>query len=39
MRNEVTFTYTPINLMIADLLTKPLAGEKFTFCCAGMGVK
>ena len=39
MRNEVTFTYTPTNLMIADLLTKPLAGEKFTFCCAGMGVK
>jgi hypothetical protein len=39
MRNEVMFTYTPTNLMIADVLTKPLAGEKFNFCREAMGVK
>ena len=39
MRNEVTFTYTPTNLMIADALTKALSGDKFNFCCDGMGVK
>ena len=39
MRNEVTFTYTPTNLMIADALTKALSGDKFDFCCDGMGVK
>jgi transposase InsO family protein len=38
MRNEVVFTYTPTNQMIADVLTKALAGDKFAFCCQGMGV-
>ena len=39
MRNEVVFTYTPTNMMIADALTKSLAGDKFIFCREGMGVK
>jgi hypothetical protein len=39
MRNEVTFTYTPTSKMIADVLTKALAGDKFAFCCISMGVK
>ena len=39
MRNEVVFSYTPTNLMIADVLTKPLAGEKYNFCREAMGVK
>ena len=38
MRNEVMFSYTPTSMMIADVLTKALSGEKFAFCCAGMGV-
>ena len=38
MRNEVMFSYTPTSMMIADALTKALSGEKFSFCCAGMGV-
>jgi len=39
MRNEVVFTYTPTNQMIADGLTKALGGDKFAYCCQGMGVK
>lgn len=38
MRNEVAFTYAPTNQMIADVFTKALAGEKFAYCCQGMGV-
>jgi hypothetical protein len=39
MRNEVAFCYIPTSLMIADALTKALSGDKFSFCCDGMGVK
>jgi hypothetical protein len=39
MRNEVLFAYIPTNKMIADALTKPLAGDKFSLCRESMGVK
>jgi hypothetical protein len=38
MRKEVIFSYTPTNLMVADVLTKACAGEKFMFCCGAMGL-
>ncbi len=37
-RGEVKFTYCPTAEMIADVMTKVLAGSKFEKCCISMGV-
>ena len=39
LRKEVTFTYTATNTMVADILTKALTGDKFTFCVKAMGME
>ena len=38
MRQEVAFHYTSTDTMIADILTKALGGDKFTYCRVNMGV-
>ena len=38
MRREVAFHYTPTDQMIADVFTKALGGEKFSYCSTHMGV-
>ena len=38
MRQEVAFHYTATDTMIADILTKALGGDKFTYCRVNMGV-
>lgn len=39
LRKEVTFSYTATNTMVADILTKALSGDKFSFCIKAMGMQ
>jgi hypothetical protein len=38
LRKEVAFKYISTDMMLADVLTKPLSGIKHKACCMGMGV-
>ncbi len=38
-RKEVSFSYCPTGLMVADALTKAVPGPILKFCKEGMGVK
>ena len=37
-RQAVVTVYSPTDIMLADILTKPLAGQRFEFSRSGLGV-
>ena len=37
-RKDITFKYIATNMMVADILTKPLPRTKIEFCRSAMGI-